>query len=261
MRILFCFFMIFLLFIGCETSVKQDKGKTQQESFYDFINNNKKMSYDYKDNVQKKRFKRRFEKDLAKYLDSVMVFVNWKGQIRDINTKTNGNTTFLKFEIFCNSKEGNNITFHHSHFIKNNEIEKDYIYNKVKDLPNNSYVNIDGFIKRKLDRSVSYKLNRSFLLHMYSPHYNFNVLEINKTAKNDNLLCDTLPKALKNAIVVDFKMMDLFRQEFQKQITKKQRIAKAKSLKFDSVQSVLSEEEKNYSQRVRQYLLNDFAFE
>jgi len=72
---------------------------------------------------------------------------------------------------------------------------------------------------------------------------------------------DSLSNNLQEAIDIDFAVMNLFKQEFQKKITQKERDERVKSLQFDSIQSVLSDGEKQYSQRIRQFLLNDFMSE
>ena len=72
---------------------------------------------------------------------------------------------------------------------------------------------------------------------------------------------DTLSVSLKNAIVVDFQVIDLLKQKLQKSISEKEWERKTKDLNFDFVQSKLSNDEKQYSQRIRQYLVNDFMYE
>jgi len=248
--------VLLLFLLSCNTQQNRVSEKTQQQEFNDFLNSKKEMEYRQGNDIQEKEFKKQFEKDLSTYLDSVKLFVNWKGQIKDIKTTEYGQSTLLEFEILYNPEKYREITFECSHIIKTVELDSDYLYNKVKNLSNYSTIYVDGFIKRKMDNSVSYYMEGLFDQHISYPHYKFNVVKI-----NEDLKADTLSDNLQRAISIDFEIMDLFKQEFQKKINQKERDEKAKSLQFDSIQSVLTEDEKQYSQRIRQYLLNDFMNE
>lgn len=251
---LFAVSMLFL--VSCDIQTGKINEKTQQQKFNEFLNSKKEMEYRQGNDIQKKEFKKQFEKDLVTYLDSVKMFLNWKGKIKDIKTKEYGNSTLLEFEIYYEPQEYREITFECSHIIKTADLDSDYLYNEVKSLSNYSTIYVDGFIKRKMDNSVSYYMESLFDQHISYPHYKFNVVKINKELKTD-----TLSNNLQRAISIDFEVMDLFKQEFQKKINKKERDEKVKSLQFDSIQSTLTENEKQYSQRIRQYLLNDFMNE
>lgn len=250
------FAVLGLFMANCNPQTSKKQSKTQQQSFNEFLNIKKELEYRQGNDIQKKEFFKQFETDLFKYLDSVKVFTNWKGQIKDIKTKEFDKSTLLEFEIFYEPEKYREITFHCSYLVNNDSLNNNYLFNKVKNLSNYSTVYVDGFIKRKLDNTVSYYMENLFEEHISYPHYKFNVIEISKESK-----ADTLSQILQNAIVVDFEVMDLFKENFKKKITQEERNKKLDSLKFDSVQSVLSEHEKIYSQRIRQFLLNDFMNE
>jgi len=245
-----------LFFTSCNTQTDRGPAKTQQEDFGTFLKSKGVMERSQGNDIQKKEFSKQFEADLAGYLDSVKLFVNWKGQIKDIKTSEYGNSTLLEFEIVYSPEKYIKITFECSHLVKTVDLESDYLFNEVKNMSNFSYVFVDGYIKRKADNSVYYYLESLFSNKISYPHYRFNVVKISKM-----LSVDTLSNNLQKAIVVDFEMIDLFRKEFKKEITKKEREDMARSLQFDSIQSMLLDEEKLYSQRFRQSLLNDFVSE
>ncbi|GHT14931.1 hypothetical protein AGMMS4956_13810 [Bacteroidia bacterium] len=248
--------VLILFFMGCDTQTNRVKEKTRQQSFNDFLSSKNEMKYRQGNDIQKKEFLKQFEVDLSNYLDSIQLFVNWIGQIKDIKTEEYGQSTLLKFEIYYEPEKYREITFECSHIVKTVDLESDYLYNKVKNMSNYSTVYVDGFIKRKMDNSVSYYSDVLFTNHISYPHYKFNVVKI-----NNELTADTLSNNLRKALDIDFEVMDLFKQEFQKKINQKERDERVKSLQFDSIQAVLLEDEKQYSQRIRQYLLNDFMYE
>ena len=245
-----------LILFSCNTQNQEFK-KTQQAEFNDFLKAQRRVENLQINDIQKNEFYSKFEKDLSIYLDSVQLFINWKGRIKNITTKESGKFTRLSFEIEYKPGEYREIIFKCSQILQTTELDNDYLFNEIKKIANNSTVYVDGFIKRKADNSIAYYDNtRLFDRRTLHPEYKFNVVAISNNSKTD-----TLSSSLHKAISIDFEMMDLFKQEYQKKITEKEREDKAESLKFDSIQSTLSEYEKSYSQRVRQYLLDDFMRE
>ena len=94
--------VLLLFLLSCNTQQNRVSEKTQQQEFNDFLNSKKEMEYRQGNDIQEKEFKKQFEKDLSTYLDSVKLFVNWKGQIKDIKTTEYGQSTLLEFEILYN---------------------------------------------------------------------------------------------------------------------------------------------------------------
>ena len=170
--------VLVLFFMSCDTQSNGVNIKTQQEEFNDFLNSNKAMEYRQGNDIQRKEFFKQFEEDLSNYLDSVKLFINWKGQIKDIKTKEYGNSTLLEFEIFYSPEQYREITFKCSHIVKTVDLESDYLFNEVKNISNYSNIYVDGFIKRKMDNSVSYYMESLFNNSLSYPRYKFNVVNL-----------------------------------------------------------------------------------
>lgn len=242
-----------LIIVSCEPQRKRSFANQQQESFDNFLKSKKELEYSQSNEIQKKEFNKKFEIELANYLDSIGIFVNWKGQIKDIKTREYGQSTQIEFEILYKPEEYREVSFHCSHIVKTENLTTDFIYNKVKEISDYSTVYFDGFIKKDIEGKVVYDYGD---MNISYPNYKFNIIDINVMPKSD-----TLSVSLKNAIVVDFQVIDLLNQKFQKSISEKEWERKTKDLNFDFVQSKLSNDEKQYSQRIRQCLVNDFMYE
>jgi len=231
----------------------------QQKIFDDFLRQKKDFSSCSND-IQKKEYIKKIEADLSNFLDTVKVFVNWKGKINNIEAseffgliKIAGWTN-ITFEISYEPEEYRKVCFKCSHIVETDKLNEDYIYNQVKNISNSSTVYFDGFINRDFDGKVVYYGYKSDDLQISYPEYKFNILKINTKP------VDTLSTELKNMIDANFKIMDLAKQKHQKEITEKEFKARLKELK--TLQPELSEKEKEYGHQMLQYLfLNTFGWD
>lgn len=242
-----------LFFVSCEPQRKNNFENQQQESFDNFLKSKKELEYSQSNDIQKKEFNNNFEIELANYLDSIGIFVNWKGQIKDIKTSEYGQSTRIEFEILYKPEEYREVSFNCSQIVKTEDLATDFFYNKVKEISDYSTVYFDGFIKKDIEGKVVYDYGD---MHISYPNYEFNIIDISTKPKSD-----TLSVSLKNAIVVDFQVIDLLKQKFQKRISEKEWERKTNDLNFDFVQSKLTNGEKQYSRSIRQCLVNDFMYE
>lgn len=80
---IFIIISLSLLIVGCESqnnfSFKFEN--KQQAAFDSFLKSKSEQTLPYYNDIQKKEFNEKFQKDLRVYLDSVKLFVNWKANI------------------------------------------------------------------------------------------------------------------------------------------------------------------------------------
>jgi hypothetical protein len=250
-KIIFLLFSVVIIF-GCTPQRKSYFENFQQESFDIFLKSYKEMSHHKLNEIQKNELNKYFELELANYLDSIGIFVNWKGVIKNIKAREYDQATKIEFEIYYKPEEYRDVSFYCSHIVETQNLDSDYIYNKVKEIPEYSIVYFDGFIERDMDGKVVYEYGD---LNMSYPNYKFKAIDLNLIPK-----IDTLPTNLKKAIDANFYFFKLLKQQYKKNITIEDFDKKAKEMNNNSIQSLLTDEEKQYFQRVVQSLLWDIMY-
>lgn len=243
-----------LLFIyGCDnhnknTSIFENR---QQEDFNNFLKTKDEQNFSSND-IQKKEFYDKFDKDLSSYLDSVKLFTNWNANIKDIKTRERNGYTEISFELYYKPEENREISFYCSYLVNSDSLKNDYLYNAVKNISDYSTVYFDGFIKRDKNNNVIYDYGSEDLKISY-PNYKFNVVEISNSKK-----IDSLSQPVKKAIDTDFSVFDLLKQKVNRVISENEWKRKMKLLPVEKIESKLNPIEKKYIIRVRQYLYDDF---
>jgi len=247
-----------IAFAGCvETSTVKFENQ-QQQNFDNFLAEKRKMSHNQGNDIQKKEFYNQFEKDLFNYIDSVKLFVNWKGTIKDIKTKESGKSTSVEYEIVYQPEQYRKVTFRCTHLVETANLGNDYIYNIVKNLNNNSTVYFDGHIRTSNKDLVYYDWRSAGdELNIPYPQYYLWIIDIGATKRNDSLSDN-----LKKAVEVSYKIIQPLRLRYQNKISKAEEDKMLKGLvsEFESVQSHLTDEEKLYVQRLNTSLTNNFLY-
>lgn len=249
--ILFIFSVLVL--ISCEPQKNSNFENPQQESFDNFLKAKKELEYAQSNEIQKMEFNKKFESELAQYLDSVKIFVNWKGQIKDIKTNEIGQSTQITFEIQYIPEKYREVSFFCSHIVKTENLYSDYVFNRVKSISDYSTVYFDGSIRKNFEGNAVYEYGDMKISY---PNYQFILLDISTTKRNDSLSI-----TLKKAIDTDFKVFDLLKLKVLKKISENEWEEKMKDLKLEFIQSTLSETDLQYSKRLRQHLASDFVNE
>jgi hypothetical protein len=244
---------ILLFLYGCDGLNKNKPifENKQQEDFSSFLKTNEEQNY-YSNDIQKKEFYNKFDKELSSYLDSIKIFTNWKANIKDIKTREIRGYTEISFELYYKPGEYQEISFFCSYLVKSDSLKNDYLYNAVRNISDYSTVYFDGFIKKDKNNNVIYDYGSEDIKIAY-PNYKFNVVEISNT-KN----IDSLSQPLKKAIDIDFKVFDLLKQKANKKISSGEWDRRMKSLPINKIESELNPAEKKYILRLRQYLYDDF---
>jgi hypothetical protein len=247
------------LFTACSIPKHYDKLENkQQQSFDTFLLSKRAKEYNQANDIQKKQFYSEFENELYGYIDSVKLFVNWNGRISDIKTESNGKSTYVKFKITYQPEEYRKISFFCTHLAKSDSLNDDYIYNKVKSIPDNSEVYFDGFIRTKNNNKVDYHLgNPGEDLNIAYPDYKFWIIDISNTKRND-----TLTSNLKNTVDCCYKITQPLKQLYLKQISKSESDKQHRNLlpAFEILKSKLSNDEIKYVQRLNTCLVYNFLF-
>ncbi len=241
---------------GCDNHKYMGFANPQQKAFDTFLANKRAASYNAGNDIQKNEFYKSYEADLQSYLDTIPLFVNWQGIIKDIKVNEIRNSTELSFDVFYQPEKYREITFHCSHIIPNDSLSTDYLYNTVKNMPNYMVVYFDGYIRRNIDNGVVYAGYYSDGLQIPYPKYSFNFVFIDPESR------DNLTTNLRNAIGLDFKVIEPLKLSYRKEITKDEADTRYENLRpqYEAAQSLLTEQEKRYSQRLRTYLVNDFLY-
>lgn len=254
-------------FSGCVQGSKHSVGSndgvnTQQDAFYKFLlSAEKRLNGGFTNEIQKKEFYRKFEADLFHYVDSVGIFVNWRGVIYDIETEESGNSVALKFTIEVTPPQSNgmmDIRLFATHLIPKDSLEADYLYNTVSNIPNYKEVYVDGFIRTKnTDKVYYHSSTRSNSTSSLNPDYNFWVLDIG-TKKRE----DALSENLSNTIALSYEWVAPLKEAYLGNISKKEQDARTDKIlpAFKEAKSKLNEYEAQYIQRLNTALVYNFMY-
>ncbi|HHT22634.1 MAG TPA: hypothetical protein GXZ87_04890 [Bacteroidales bacterium] len=247
---------ITLFFVSCNIKSQDDK-TTQQQDFFEFLNYKEHIMKQQKNDIQKDEFFMQFEKDLFDYVDSVGLFINWQGVINDIKSESIGDNTALSFKIYSISRDNHNLEFNCTHLIDNHNISTDYIYNTVKNMPENTMVYFDGFIRTKNIGEVYYHSSSSKESNIELPKYKFWIIDLSPEKRTD-----TLSTAMQKAVSIAYEANKPLKMQFNKQITKKESDDKLKELipQLDEAKTQLSNNEKLYIERLSTCLIYNFLY-
>ena len=253
--------IVSMVFIGCvgtsSTSTVKFENQ-QQQNFDDFLAEKRKLTFNQANDIQRKEFNNQFEKELFDYIDSVKLFVNWEGTIKDIKTKESGKSTAIEFEIYYKPEEHREIRFLCTHIVETANLETDYIYNQVKNISNYTTVYFDGLIRTNNKKQVYYDFRSvGDELNIPYPQYRFWIVDIGTTKRNNNL-----SENLQNAVNFCYNMVEPLRLQFLNQISKGESDKTFNKLlpEFENLKSLLTDNEKLYVQRVNTSLIYNFMY-
>ena len=231
----------------------------QQADFEKFLSARNEHRYDSRNDIQKAEFYKQFESDLYNYVDSVKLFVNWTGIIKDISTRNVGNNlTQVKFTIFYTPEKYREVSFNCLHVVNNDSLETDYFYNIVKNISNGSSVYFDGFIRTTNHNTVKYEfLSPGDDMNLPYPHYDFFIVEVGTTSRGDSLSTN-----LQAAVESAYRMIEPLKLNFQKKISNAEEKARLKATEpeFNAAKAKLTKEEKDYLNRLINALTMNFLY-
>ncbi len=252
-----------MMVCGCvNTPQKSSESKfsnVQQEHFDKMLAANKKKSFDFGNDIQEREFNDSVKLAIGEYMDSTKLFINWKAQIQHISSyETGDNSMALSFELEYAPEEYRKVTFDVNYVVPKDSLDSDKIYKTVKNLRDYSTVYFDGFIRTKANGEAhyNYSLSDDHLMHSY-PDFKFFIVDINPESKGD-----TISGNLRKAIDLSFKAIEPLKQNFRKEISKKEsdrRVAEIAPL-FKSAKEKLTNEERAYINRLTEALTVNFVY-
>lgn len=160
--------------------------------------------------IQQKEIEKKFDAKLCNLLDSVKLFTEFKGRIKDIklsDERLNGNQyKVLKFTLYYIPAEKREVTFDCYRVYEVDKLEESLLYKQIKSISDYSDVYFDGLIKRTPSNGIQYG---SFCSNKaVYPTYDFYPLYVSKTPRSNGLSND-----LKALIDMDSEITKVFHQE------------------------------------------------
>ena len=250
--------LILFALYGCvQTSNKANKkfSNIQQENFDNMLAQNRDKSYHLGNKILEKEFNDNVRLAMGEYMDSVKLFVNWKAQIKNINSNETGKSVVLSFVLEYTPEQYRTVSFDVDYILSKDSLNSDKIYNTIKKLNNYSTVYFDGFIRKKANGEAHYNSSKD-LMHSY-PKFGFFIVDINTTSKGD-----TLSNNLQNAVDLSFKAIEPLELNFKKQISKQESSKRIDKItpQFKAAKEILTQEEKAYVNRLTQALTYNFLY-
>lgn len=258
MKVLIYICVFFILF-GCVDSNRPNRrfSNSQQEEFDKMLAQNNKKHYNIGNKILEKEYNDSVKMAIGEYMDSVKLFVNWEARIKNINSSETGSSSVaLFFELQYNPEEYREVTFEVDYLLPKDSLQKDKIYNTVKNLSNYSIVYFDGFIRRRTNGEAHYGSYSDDLMHSY-PKFKFFIVDINTASKGDSLSIN-----LQRAVDLSYQAIKPLELNFKHIISKKESTRRVEKLapQFNAAKEVLTSEEKMYVDRLTQALTYNFLY-
>lgn len=242
--------------VGVPTKATKNFSNVQQENFDNMLARNKDKSYRLGNKILEKEFNDSVKLAIGEYMDSVKLFINWKAQIQNIDSRETGKSIALSFELEYTPEQYRKVTFDVDYILPQDSINTDKIYQTIRSLNNYSTVYFDGFIRKKANGEAHYSSNSDDLMHSY-PDFKFFVVDINTTSKGD-----TLSNNLQNAVDLSFQAIKPLELNFKKKISKKESDKRVYEIapKFQAAKNALTKDERAYIDRLTQALTFNFLY-
>lgn len=251
---------LFVFLVSCSQKsnkvgiAKGNDNLSQQKEFANFLSSFGSLSTT--NELRTKELIDSFNVELEKKLDSIPVFYNWEGVVKDIDLDQTDGYSIVTFRILYETNRHGEIEFNCSHTVKTKDAFKDSIYQTLKNSDVKQTVYIDGFIEREINDQVKYD---EFLLGEFEraqfPRYKFKAIDLRKTPKPDYP-----SKTLELGNVYNSKIFSLLRKYTLKKISEADWKRKTKSLAdtVATIQQKLNGFELEIEKRTRQQMANSF---
>lgn len=252
MRPIVILLIVLLFSFGC--SQQRSDINQQQQNFVFFLESKDSQSKNLTNEIEEHEFYKSFDKELSNYLDSVRLFLNWKGVIDDIKIDDMGSFTEVSFKLNFKPSETTEITFYCEYPVNKTNTSYDALYNDLKKISNGATVYFDGFIKRDWDNNVMYKNDSKIgTMKLSYPMYMFNALRVSQTKG-----VDSLSETMKAAVDKEFGIIELAKARASNAITDAEFANQIKKQDFELTQAKLSKAEWMCCKDIRRYLVIDF---
>lgn len=244
--------MLILIIVGCTNNkaynakeIKAPQYNEQQTKFCEIF---KKYITSYKERTNDAQIPD-IDKDFENELDSMGLFIGWKGVISKIETKTVMGYPSFYYEIKFDVPHYANIIFKGYNYMKSEkDVQDSYIFKKIKNIKNGTTIYFDGIINRDNDGRIRYGImddEKRFT----EPGYDFTAVEIYTTTPDS--LSYELQKANKKTHDIVLHTRKMINKEIS-EINWKKKMNQLGKVKL-SVQEE-SEYNKRYSKALTQYM-------
>lgn len=245
--------IIFLLLsVMCMNACSPIKNKKYENpNNHDFI----KIFRDYKsfvgNDIQENEAYKRRDVQLREDLDFCGVYNNLKCKMNGLALKDFGEFKIMDFNIIVKVDDSFSIDFNCVHAIHEKELESDYLYNKFKDISSYADVYIDGVIAYDVKKDMLDDCNLSKSLRFSYPDYKFHVIDVS------TLKLDTINDNLKLALIAARKSFNIACKKTRKDSSFSQKDLNKSISDYQKIIKVLSEKDKIYVERYKDYINND----
>lgn len=193
----FIYTMAVVLLVSCGSRNPQaTQSEVKQNPLVEYLQQYKGKNYDAGNSIQRDELWQEREDGLVILQDSVGVFNNLKGRIKDITAQEVRDSKVVEFRVEIEPEKYFEITLECSHIVHKDSLESDSLYQIVKGLSNYSTVYVDGAIAvTSKGKAANASWGDKDLQFSY-PKYKFNIVSLSTSP---------LPKVsanVRNAIVV-----------------------------------------------------------
>lgn len=201
--------------------------------------------------IMKQELNREREKELLKYNDSLIIFKNLSGQIKNISLENGytGKAKIVTYDIIL-SKDSPSVSFSCSHVVGNDKVETDYLYNSLKNLGNNQTVHFDGVFALNIPANTPECRQNEY---SFSLNYQFHIINISSEE-----LPGKLTPAMSDVLQLGKKGMDDLGSKYRNEEYSVQEFDQ-NAAKFNELKANLTKDEADYIQRYMDARYMDFV--
>jgi len=246
--------LVAFVFLTCTEEKPKEVKLTEQDEFVRLYTGDKDIA-EYKfisfNEIKKKEFIKDFNQKLTSFMDSVIVFHNWKGQIDNISINEKYPFSYISCDITFPLIENRSIKFSCKYSQLTETIQEDSLYSRFKSIPARGVVYFDGVVARDVKNETIYTPHTDDLI-LVSPYIEFNLIDISSVP-----IKHSISHTLKRCLIQNKVFIDLVKQKENKEIDEATLDMKAKALKLDSLSENLNPWERYYLDKYVRYGIHD----
>ena len=246
--------------------------ENDQQFAFDSIHNDLALTIENASNdIKKNEAYDAYKESVANFMDSALVFHNWKGRISNIKSQEAGNnSTDLSFEIEFTSPKYNKTfgtgkreyKFEVDYIVNNDSLSSDSVYQRIRNMSNYKDVYFAGIIRSKADgtpyisRHVSDYDSFDKEYQVGNPQYYFFVVDISPKPLVD------FTSALAEAVKCSHDVIEPLKLNFRGKISNKEKDKMLKDIqpKYDEAFKKLTPSEKAYILQLNTAYTYDFMY-
>lgn len=173
-----------MLFTSCNYTPQdsdQIRQNPHQELFKKFLIKSRDEYIGIGNVIQKREFEIEFCNQFEDVVDSIGVFSNWTGILKNLLTAdlASGSMTEISFDIEVELSDNQKLTLNSKEIYFSDSLMTNLIYRQLKNLQDNSVVYFDGFIEKDREHKSKFS-NYGFADLISQPALNFSIVSISK---------------------------------------------------------------------------------